>query len=161
MEPDSPSNRILVECGASESHFGELPCQTAALIIAGPAGLIAGIAAFGATPSRMKRKPRSARFTASPCWPTIGPIARTGTRARAVLLAQSILPGLMRVDIGGFPGTDLLHRSLSKAACAVNVALPSTMGYLLPRLRVRRSSSAATCTTCNGGSGNIRMRKRL
>lgn len=135
-------------------------CQMAALIIAGPAGSIAAIAALGEIRNRMRHRPHSARSVASPCWLTIGPIARTGTLARAVPLAQSILRVLMRVDTGGFPGTDLLRQNSSILACAVSAGHPSTMGFPFPQWRAHPSRSAATCTICNGGSGNIRTKKR-
>jgi hypothetical protein len=60
----------------------------------------------------------------------------------------------------GFPGTDLLRRSSSTLACAASAGHLSTMEFPLPQWRARPLRSAATCTTCNGGSGNIRTTMR-
>src|SRR5438270_5560393 len=111
---------FLVECRRITRTFAEeaAQCQMVARTIAGPAGSIAAIAAFGEILRPMRPKLHSVRYVASPCWLTTGPTARTGTLVPTNPSARFIPPALTRADIDGFPGTDLLLRSSSRWACA-------------------------------------------
>ncbi len=152
---------FLVECWRIRRTFPKrvLQCQTVDRIIAGPAGSITAIAAFGETLRRMKPKPHSARYAASPCWLTTGLTARTGTRVATNRSARSTLQAFMKAVIDAFLGMDLLLQSSSRSACVASVGHPSMMGYPFPPWKAHPSPSAATCITCNGGNGNIRTKK--
>jgi hypothetical protein len=64
---------------------------------------------------------------------------------------------------GGYrriPWHGLIAPEFVQMARAANVGHPLMMASPFPPWRARPSPSAATCTTCNGGSGNIQTKKR-